>query len=287
MKRRFAPLAGARPQRIRTILVGLDGSSFSERALEAAVPLAVMMGARLFLLSAVAREEESDERIRRLAELRPRDIPTEIDVLPDPDPADAIDSVVRDLGDAVACVASHGRGRSAALLGSVANEVVGRRREPTIVVGPSFERERLGRRVVACVDENPRSTQVLPVASQWSELLGGTLTVMTVAEPVPPPLTAGPVRRKFGPDDDVDWYLERVVRPLREQGQEVETKAVYDPISPASGLRRYLWGNRAALVALNARVRLELRHGVLAGVSSSMVRHSQVPVLIVPRPPSE
>jgi nucleotide-binding universal stress UspA family protein len=141
--------------------------------------------------------------------------------------------------------------------------------------------------VVACVDENPPSTQVLPIASRWSEVLGAIFTVITVAEPVPPPLMAGPVRRTFGPDDDVDWYLERVVRPLREKGQDVETKAVYDPISPASGLRRYLWGNRAALVALNARVRREIRHEVLAGVSSSIVRHSQVPVLIVPRAQSE
>ena len=269
--------------RIQTILVALDGSHFSERALLAAVPLAEPLHARLFLFSAVASEEEANERISRLASLRPRSLPTEIDVLPDPDPADAIDTILRDLGDAVPCVASHGRGRSAALIGSVANEVIRRRRQPTIVVGPAFSRERLGQGVVACVDETPLSAEILPVALQWSEWLDSVLTVITVAEPVPPPLMVGPVHRRFGPDEDGEEYLNRLVRPLREQGREVRTRVVYDPVSPASGLRQHLWDHPAALVAVSSRVRRSIRHPVLGSSAAAMVRQSLVPTLVVPR----
>jgi nucleotide-binding universal stress UspA family protein len=267
---------------MNTILVALDGSRFSERALLAAAPLAEPLGARLFLFSAVENEEEANERIGRLSALRPRGLPTSIDVLPDPDPADAIDTMLRDLGDAVPCVASHGRGRSAAILGSVANEVIRRRRQPTIVVGPSFARERQGQGVVACVDEHRSSAQILPVALQWSEWLESTLTVITVAEPVPPPLVSGPVRRRFGPDDDVEEFLEKVVTPLHVQGRAVDIKAVYDPISPASGLRQYLWEHPAALVAAGARPRRGIRHPVLGRDAAAMLRHSSVPTLIVP-----
>jgi nucleotide-binding universal stress UspA family protein len=269
------------PNRISTIVVGLDGSLYSERALYAATPLAEMIGARLFLLSTVAREDECDERIRRLASLRPRALPTEIDVLPDPDPADAINSLLRDLGDAVACVASHGRGRSAAFLGSVANDVIGRRPEPTIVVGPSFEREHLGRGIVACIDEKPSSTRVLPVAAHWSQLLGSPLTAISVAESVPPLLEVDSVRRNFGPDD-VDHYLEEAVRPVRAQGYEIETKALYDPISPAFGLRRYLWEHATSLVAVSTQVPSGIRHPVLSHASAALVRQSLVPMLMVP-----
>jgi nucleotide-binding universal stress UspA family protein len=269
--------------RVRTILVALDGSRFSERALLAAVPLAGPLHARLVLFSAVASEEEANERISRLAALRPRSLPTDIDVLPDPDPADAIDTLLRDLGDAVPCVASHGRGRSAAIIGSVANEVICRRREPTIVVGPAFSSERLGRGVVACVDETPPSADVLAVALHWSDWLDSALTVVTVAEPVPPPLTRGPVHRRFGPDDDVEQYLDRLVGPLRAQGREVRTRVVYDPVSPASGLRQHLWDYPAALVALSSRVRRSIRDPVLGSTAAAMIRQSSVPTLVVPR----
>jgi nucleotide-binding universal stress UspA family protein len=280
--------AGSKPAPIEIILVALDGSHFSERALLAAVPLAERLGARLFLFSAVANEDEANDRLGRLSDLRPRGIPAEIDVLPDPDPADAIDTLLRDLGNAVACIASHGRGRTAAVLGSVANEVVRRRRQPTIVVGPAFSRERVGRGVVACVDETPPSARVLPFALRWSELLDETLTVIAVAEPVPPPISPGAVpHRRFGPDTEVEPYLERLVAPLREEGHEIHTKAVYDPVSPASGLRHYLWDCPSSLVAVGSHLRRGLPRSVLGSVAASVVRQSSVPVLLGPRPDVE
>jgi nucleotide-binding universal stress UspA family protein len=275
--------AGIEPPKIKTILVALDGSLSSERALLAAIPLAVPLHAQLFMFSAVRSEQEADERIAHLSRLRPRELPTTVDVLPDSDPAEAIDVVLRDLGDAIACLASRGRGRSAAVLGSVTTEVLRRRRQPTIVVGPEFSNQRLGEGVVACVDENKESADIMPVAAHWAQMLDSELRMITVAETVPPPLVAGPVRRSFGPDGDVDLYLEALAAPWRTHGLNFETKAVYDPVGPAHGLRQYLWDHPATLIVLSSRVRQGLRHPVLSSVAAAIIRYSFVPTLVVPR----
>jgi nucleotide-binding universal stress UspA family protein len=280
VKSRFA---GVEPDQVKTILVALDGSRFSERALLAAAPLAVPLHAHLFMFSAVRSEQEADERITRISQLRPRGLPTTIDVLPDPDPAEAIDIVLHDLRDAIACLASHGRGRSAAILGSVTTEVIRRCRRPTIVVGPEFSNQRLGKGVVACVDENPESADVMPVAAHWAEMLDSKLRMVTVAELVPPPLAAGPVRRHFGPDGDVDQYLDALATPWRSRSLEFETEAVYDAVGPATGLREYLWEHPATLVVLSSRIRHGLRHPVLGSTAAAIIRHSFAPTLVVPR----
>jgi nucleotide-binding universal stress UspA family protein len=267
-----------------TIVVGLDGSPYSERSLLAAVPLAERLGARLFLFSAVTSEDEANERLDRLSALRPRRVPTDMDVLPDPDPADAIELLLRDLGDAVACIASHGRGRSATLFGSVAAELLSRNRHPIIIVGPGFMRERVGNGVVACVDEHPASAQILPIALHWSEMLGDSLTAITVAEPVLPPLTPGAApHRTFGPDGNVEQFVEEVVAPLRTRASRIDARAVYDPISPASGLRHYLRDHPAALVAVGGRLRHGFKRSALGSISAAMIRQSFAPTLVVPR----
>lgn len=158
-----------------------------------------------------------------------------------------------------------------------------RRRESVVVVGPNYHDEPAGRGVVACIDETPKSTEIIPVALHWSQLLGERLTVVTVAEPVPPPLTVGPVRRKFGPDDDVDGFLRAAVAKWRAQGYDLDTEAVYDPISPTSGLTDYLRSHPSTLVVLGSRARYGLERAIFGSVAAQMMRSSIAPVLAVPR----
>jgi len=276
------------PDRIKTVVVPLDGSDFALRAVTAGERLARRLGAALLLFSAVSKEEEVDEREAELWALRPRGLTADVDVLIDPDPADAIDVVLRDLGPVgVACLASHGRGRSAAIVGSVTTEVLRRRREPVIVVGHGYDEERIDARtgsgVVTCVGDMQSAVEVLPGALRWHRLLRERPIVMTVAEEVPPPLGAGPARRTFGPDGDVDEFLERIVAPYRASAPDLETRAVYDPISPVSGLHDYLLFHPAALVTVGSRGRTGLARAILGSVAADFVRESTAPVLVVPR----
>lgn len=276
------------PTRIKTVVVPLDGSEFALRAVHAGERLARRLGAALLLLSAVSKEEEVDDRKAELWALRPRGLTVDVDVLIDADPADAIDVVLRDLGSvAVACLASHGRGRSAAILGSVTTEVLRRRRQPVVVVGHAYDEERIDARagsgVVICVGDMPSAVQVLPDALRMSALLREPPTVLTVAEDVPPPLGPGPVHRAFGPDGDVDEFLGHVAALFRDRAPGLGTKAVYDPISPVSGLRDTLLFDPAALVAVGSRGHTGLARAILGSVAADFVRESTAPVLVVPR----
>ena len=67
------------------------------------------------------------------------------------------------------------------------------------------------------------------------------------------------------------------------RGLEFETEAVYDPVSPATGLRQYLWDHPATLVVLSSRIRQGLRHPVLGSAAAAIIRHSFAPTLVVPR----
>jgi nucleotide-binding universal stress UspA family protein len=123
------------------------------------------------------------------------------------------------------------------------------------------------------------------VALGWARLLGERVTVATVAEPVPEPLRPEkPARRTFGPDGDVEAFLESLVAPWRQRGHEVETLALYDPISPAEGLQAHLMDNPASLVVVSSHARNGPTRIVFGSRAAGIVRLSPSPVLLVPRP---
>jgi nucleotide-binding universal stress UspA family protein len=203
------------------------------------------------------------------------------------DPAGAIHEQLRQRGRdrAVACMASHGRGRSAALVGSVATEVVARGHDPLVIVGPHPDEHPGGHGVMVAVDDSPVSASLLPIGLGWAGLLDEPLTVTTVAEPVPPPVRPDhPTRRRFGPEGDVEAFLEGLVAPVRRQGHKVDGLALYDPISPASGLELYLRDHPATLVVVASHARTGPTRIVFGSEAAAIVRRSPSPVLVVPRP---
>jgi nucleotide-binding universal stress UspA family protein len=135
------------------------------------------------------------------------------------------------------------------------------------------------------VDDTPASAALLPIGLGWAELLEEPLTVTTVVEPVPPPVRPDhPARRRFGPDGDVEAFLDGLVAPARRQGHKVEALPLYDPISPASGLELYLRDNPATLVVVASHARTGPTRIVFGSEAAAIVRRSPSPVLVVPRP---
>lgn len=288
------------PSGVDTILVPWDGSRLANRALPVASQLARRLGADLHLLSAVPAEADAAGRVAQLAGVLAGRPSVSRSVVVSRDPAGAIHEALRRLEPAVLCMASHGRGRSAGLVGSVATEVVARGHDPVVLVGPAsrhwlrppasrwgyrdWEEPLDGHGVVAGVDETVAGVALLPTALHWAELLDEPCTVVTVAEQVPEPVRPGPVRRRFGPAGDVEGFLDAVARPFREGGYELNTLAVYDPISPADGLRVYLTGHPALLLAVASHARSGLTRVVFGSVAAAIVRYGVSPVLVVPHP---
>ena len=121
------------PDRIEVVVVPSDGSFFSRRGILAGAVLAARLGAEVELLSTVDKQDDIPEREAELDQLeqwlanqkrRFEDIewvaPAKRRMVTDRDPAGEIHEELRRLGNAMVCMASHGRGRSAVIAGSVA-----------------------------------------------------------------------------------------------------------------------------------------------------------------------
>jgi nucleotide-binding universal stress UspA family protein len=276
---------------VETILVPLDGSEFSQVAVPIATRLAHRLDAGLHLFSVVRAVDEIDERDGALAAVEEdlEGVKVERSVVVGLDAAGAIHEALRRLGGsaaAVICMASHGRGRSAALVGSVATEVVRRGRDPLVVVGPFADErrlERFARGVVACVDETATaSSPELAAGLTWGSMLDEPVTVITVAEPAPEPVRPVPVRRLFGPDGDVDAFLRSLVEPMSASGRVVATAPVFDPISPVEGVVTYVDARMPSLVVVGTRARSGVSRLVFGSASAGIVHRSPAPTLVVP-----
>ncbi len=197
---------------VRTIVVAIDGSDLSKTAVPVAARLALRLSAEVCLFTAVPSEDHVAEGQRDLAGIPVAGHVRRL-VVVDADPTRAIHDAVHRLPAAIACMASHGRGRSAAVVGSVAAEVMVRARDPVILSGPfagdyaPWLDDPRPSGVVTAVDDNPAVDATLAAGVQWAKMLRERLVIVTVAEPIPPALAVGEVRRRYGPDGDVDLFL--------------------------------------------------------------------------------
>jgi nucleotide-binding universal stress UspA family protein len=271
---------------VDVIIVPLDGSKLSELALPVASHLAGRLHAETRILSVVARQDRVAEREAALADLEApvQGIPMSRSVVVGLDPAAAISEALRELPRSTAVMASRGRGRSAAVVGSVANDVLARACEPVVIVGPLVDWRLRADGVLACIDGKQPPTALLRGAARWARLLHERVIVFTVAEPVPPEIHVGPVRRAYGPDGDVEAHLERVARPLRAEETDVELHAEYHEFGVVAGIRRHLAIRPASLVSLGTRPHRRVSRLVFGSLAAEVIRASASPVLVVPRP---
>ena len=137
--------------------------------------------------------------------------------------------------------------------------------------------------LVACVDGTPTSERGLAVAAAWAHALGMKITVVTVAEPCPPPVRIGaPWRRHHGPNEDADEYVRRLGERWVLEVPALETVVVYDAVSAAAGMKDYLHAHPAGLIAVTSHVRDQLARLVFGSGAADIVHTSTAPALVVP-----
>ena len=280
----------------RHVLVPLDGSKFAAAALRTARALAARFGAALHTVSVAAHEDEVDVmRGEAAAALGPGAGPEQVHVVVRDDAAAGIAATAADLGSALICMSTRGRGRMAgAVVGSVARSLLQSAGEPIVVVGPLADRPSpflesvppvplSVPRLVACVDGTPPSESLLPVAGRWADALAMSLTIVTVAEPSAPPALADATwNRRHGPEEDGGAYAARLAEKWKDVATEVDAQVVYDPISPADGVRAYLDQHPAGLVAVTTHARSGLQRLFLGADAANIVYASTAPTLVVP-----
>lgn len=281
--------------RYRNVIVPLDGSDFAAAAVRTAQALAERLAADLHSVSVAEEPDEVDALRRHAAEALGTVAEDErVRVVAGDEPAASIGKAAADLEPALVCLSTHGRGRfSGALIGSVARSILLQTREPVVALGPSADRPRdfsstwpaplSVARLVACIDGRSPSESLVPIAAAWARVLGMSLTILTVAEPVPRPIRADVSwNRRHGPEGDADEYARAMGATWTHVAPEVDSVVVYDPVSPASGVRAYLDEHPAGLIAVTTHARTGLRRALLGADAAAIVHASTAPALVVP-----
>lgn len=298
---------------LRTILLPVDGSTFSEHALPVAVDAARRSGARLHIvhvhespvprlspdglsvhderLEAVMRDQEQEyltslaHRCMEKAGLSPC-----VDLLEGPVSA-AVSAYAAEIEADLVIMTTHGRGGiSRAWVGSVADALVRRAAVPILLVRPregavDWSRTAAPRHILIPLDGSDLSAAVLPPALELAALGSAKITLLRVVLPVPFIVGSNAAIPTFvsgGEGDaleDARAYLERVAAPLRAAGREVAVNAVFHSI-PAAAILDYAAASGADAIAMATHGRGGWSRIALGSVADKVMRGTLMPTLI-------
>lgn len=264
------------------IITPIDGSERSNHAVEIAARIAAECEADLELVSVVASDSRTDDAVELLQEAATAlgEGPSEPRLTPlvGEKVAATIAEHVESTDGAMIVLSSTGRGRSAAVLGSVTDELVRLMFGPIIVVGPHVEDPRpLSNPIVVPVDGSEHSESSLPLAGAWGVALGATPWVVAVATEAPAVV-----------GDAVETaYPARLARSLRSStGHAVDFEALHAQPhhSPATAIVDFATGIEAGLVIMSTHGRTGLARLTTGSVTADVIHRASCPV-VVHRPP--
>jgi nucleotide-binding universal stress UspA family protein len=280
------PPFAVEPVDIGHIVVPLDGSPFAERALPVAHWVAGALGADVHLLEVVASgdDEGGEGAIRYLDSVCRRRHASSWDVVQRADVAQALADAVTGSPGRMACLATHGRGRSATI-GSVAVSLLERSPGPVMLVGPGARAvTAIDARVVVAVDGTARDHTLVPVALGWAARLARQLDIVMVAEPARTGHLESGQRRHAPEPDEPESYVQSLAARAQVAGVPVVSRVIRDSAAVRAGLAELL-DRTAALVVIGSRDREDLGRMEPRSRAARIVHDVAVPALVVPLSP--
>jgi nucleotide-binding universal stress UspA family protein len=264
---------------VQHLIVPVDGSDASWRAVDVAVMLARRCDATVDVLE-IAFDEPSELEAR--GQLAQRLVQHDTDGV-------SVTTLVRQASDSVAkgiaaeleehpeatvVMASHGRGRSAALLGSVAEELLSLAFGPVLVVGPRCLAHDFSGPIVVTVDGSDASESVLPLAAAWGIEMATQPWIVEVADP------------DSGVSADVNEsaYTARLARRLAADSRHPVQYEVLHGHSIHDEIADFASSLHASLIVASTHGRTGMPRFVLGSTAAGIVREAPCPVLLV-RPP--
>jgi len=266
---------------VQRLIVPVDGSDTSWRAVDVALSLARRTRSTVHVVEVVFSSiDTSNAQIRLeegVAQIDVSDVEIDVEVLvSDETVASAIDVAVTDSPGSTIVMASHGRGRSAALVGSIAEDIVQRTFGPLIVVGPHVTVDDFSGPIVVSVDGSDESEAALPLAAAWGIELGVEPWVVNV---IGPNEAAAP-----GADVVDGMYASRLAHDLATRsGHSVEFEELHEG-HPAVSIPDFAERMQASLIVASSHGRSGLSRLTLGSVTSGFIRHATCPVMIVRLP---
>lgn len=264
----------------RTIVVPVDGSAPARRALDFGAAIAAETAAELEVVTVVGDVRDRDAALGELTliagELAAQPRCTVLVADADGGVAPAIAAHVEATPGAMLVMSTHGRGRSAAVLGSVADELLELTFGPLIAVGPRASRPRpLGGRVVIPTDGSELADLAIPLGGAWGIALGATPWLVHALAPSAP--------------DPGTWDLEQssVMHRARELSRSTGRPVEYEVLhagDPAWAIVDFADSVDASLIVMSTHGRSGVRRLALGSVASDVVRRAHCPV-VLHRPP--
>jgi len=258
-----------------TLLVALDGTMSSERAVPIAREIATRSFCDLVLLRSSwdSSEEEAAAYLRGVPERYDLELDTQAQVIHG-FPGDAVNELARTIGDAAICLTSHGRSAVGHyLLGGQSETILAHAPVPVFVVGPEASTEwPAGGQIGVCVDASSDPAVVATFAAPWADRFGFEAEVVTVrAEDDRPVSRFHPASRE---------QLNETVEQIEARGVRARN-FVLKEIQPATRLARFAVDHRLALLVA------EKHHGgaardVLGSTTMNLIHRAPCPVLVPP-----
>lgn len=261
------------------VVVALDGSRLSEAIAPYAAGMCAATGAKLTLLRVSFKEDADDaksylSKAAMLLDAEALQVPAE------GFPARVILEEMSKYGNALVCMATHGRGGVIeTILGSIASQVVHEARFPVLLFRPETDEfelteQRPINRVVVTLDGSDYSERILPEAAGLAKAVGADVTVVQVvsADARAQGLASGDVV-------ETSYVRSRAERLRDEHGIAPDWEVLHG--DPSSAINDYVRGMEGTILAMASHARTPLRKTVLGSVTSACLRHSGVPVLVV------
>jgi nucleotide-binding universal stress UspA family protein len=290
-----------------TILVPLDGSAFSERALPLATALANAMLAHVILMRAAsasvfpgvdptaAQVQALDEAQAYLSAAAARlSAPGRCVEVAAPygDAAESILMEVRLRGADLVVMCTHGRsGLGRWIFGSVAEKVLAGSIAPVLLVRPTgdataLESEPAGSSLLVPLDGSTFAEAALPPAAALARVLGSPIILLravTRLEGHYPASARVPLQHVMEQEHRAaENYLDGVAGRLRSEGLAVETAVRDGWPADVIAYRGAAFGPR--LIVMASHGYSGAAEALLGSVALEVVRRSPVPVLLI-RPP--
>ncbi len=273
---------------VHDVLVPLDGSPSALVALGPAAALAHYLGTEIHVVAFYGDDEEHHE----LASLLPEQlqelagIPYRLDLVPaEGSVAASIAARLSDQPGRLAVMATRGRGRSAAVLGSVATEVLRLASGPLLLIGPAFEsgRFRCHGPLVAATPHHAHARLILPTAQAFArtfdfdlELFASLDPYANVVEGLEPVVVLPPESR---------GRLEEDLQALARESTDVVGRPVTHHLTVGFGAARALVDRatetNAALIAMVTGNPTGLERVLLGSVTAEVIRRAPCPVLVL------
>jgi nucleotide-binding universal stress UspA family protein len=268
---------------MQTVVVPLDGSELSERALGPGLAIARRAGAELRLVACPWEGVPVDVEAYLADHAAGIDLEEVRTVVGHEKPALAVLDAVVGAPDPIICMSTHGHtGVGRALLGSVAEEVICTAPCPVLLCGPEARPESLGftgSHLVVCTDGSDHARAVLPAAVDLARVLELAVSVVEVVSPnelvmegeeAPPDELAAAAQSHL--DELVGWLTAAGVEPCRAEQLH--------GADPAAAVVHHAARLPAAAIAMATHGRSGLARVVLGSIAMSVVRRSPCPVLV-------